>query len=107
MGENPLTVMTPMFLPGNTGLTVLELVLVISLVLNLMFLCGCSVAFCCWILKPGRQKTYHEHVWITRYGERAHATKECPTLANSGDVKKFRMCSKCFKVLVDIDRKDN
>ena len=106
MGENPLTVMTPMFLPGNTGLTVLELLLVISLVLNLMFLCGCSVAFCCWIFKPGRQKTHHEHVWITRYSERAHATKECPTLANSVDAKKFRMCSKCFKVLVDIDRKD-
>ena len=106
MGENPLTVMSPMFLPSNTGLTVLELLLVISLVLNLMFLCGCSVAFCCWIFKPGRQKTHHEHVWITRYSERAHATKECPTLANSVDAKKFRMCSKCFKVLVDIDRKD-
>ena len=101
-----MTVMTPMFLPGNTGLTALELLLVISLVLNLMFLCGCSVAYCCWILKPGRQKAYHEHVWITRYGERAHAAKECPTLANSVDAKKFRMCSKCFKVLVDADRKD-
>ena len=57
--------------PGNTGLTALELLLVISLILNLMFLRGCSVGFCCWMLKPIRQNTYHEHVWITRYGNRA------------------------------------
>ena len=95
--ENPMTVMTPMLLPGNTGLTALEILLVTSSILNLMFLCGCSVAFCRWILKPGRQKTYLEHVWIARYGERAHATKECPTLYASVDVKKFPSTLEMFQ----------
>ena len=97
----------PVWQTGNTGLTLFELLFLTSLILNLMFGCAMTTAFCCWCMKPGRQKTGLEQVWISRYGERAHASDQCPTIDKSVGVKKFKMCAKCFKVLSFDKVKDN
>ena len=62
----------------------------ISLIFNLVFaVCGMT-AFCCrysreliWCICPcfkPRRKAKHEVYIITKYGDRAHSTVDCPTL---------------------------
>lgn len=82
------------------------LLLIISLTFNLVCFTACTVATCCmykelllWpCLKPTR-KAEHEAYYISKYGERVHSTDQCATLKGSTELKKFKPCSKCFKVV--------
>ena len=94
-------------MPGDTGLDVVMLLLIISLTFNLVLCTACTVATCCmyrdlvlWPCCYQKRKAKYEIYYISRYGEKLHSTDKCPTLTQSSDLKKFKPCSKCFKVII-------
>lgn len=100
------TPLTDRVMPGDTGLDVVMLFLIISLTFNLVCFTVCAAAICCmykelllWPCYKPRRKAEHDVYYISKYGERVHSTDKCETLKESTDLKKFKPCSKCFKVV--------
>ena len=94
-------------MPGDTGFDLVMLLLVISLTFNLVLFTACTVATCCmykellvWPCFKPKRKAEYEAYYISRYGERVHSTDKCVTLNQSTDLKKFKPCSKCFKMVI-------
>ena len=92
--------------PGTTGLEWFWLLLFSSLAFNLLTVVIGMTAFCCLysdvVCHPCMKRRRHamqEMYFITKYGDKIHASEKCPALAGSFDIKTFRPCSKCFKVV--------